>query len=270
MKQIFMGFITICSLAWLYLGGAMAEAQTGQAIIIHYTGDPNQLAILEQVSELAGDSAVIVVIIPGSASIDDNDDSADTSMPVATESLFFISGDFGCILIDGQITILNYIGNETEVMIPDQIEGHPVTAIGDRAFFNRPELQSITIPSSVSVIGEQVFDGCGDLIVLVTEGSYAAFYAREKAIPYSFGSFGFDQPETPSFVEAKIRTASGGNLNLRSTPSSRPKDNIVVSMPSGATVWIESYSGAWAKVFYTDRRGTQYEGYAYAKHLRLQ
>jgi len=254
----------------------MAEAHTGQAIIIHYTGDPNQLSLLEQVSAQVGDSAVIVVIIPDGIPVDDD---TDAPTPEPDDSLFFISGDFGCILIDGQITILNYVGNETAVIIPDQIEGYPVTAIGDRAFSNRPELRAVTIPDSITSIGEQVFDGCDSLIVSVTEGSVGWLYARENALPHTFG-FAQPQPkaepeaeaesEAPPFQEAIIRTASGGNLILRSTPNSGSRDNVIVSMPNGATVWIESYSGAWAKVHYTDRRGTQYEGYAYTRHLRLQ
>jgi len=195
----------------------------------------------------------------------------DASAPVAEEPQFFISGAFGCIEKDGQVTILNYIGNETEVIIPGQVERYPVTAIGDRAFSSRPEIRTIAIPDSVISIGEEVFYGSDGLTLLVTEGSFAAHYARENALPHTFGEPGpmpEPEPEQPQRREAQVRT-SGVSLYLRSTPNSSG-NNVVVSMPNGATVWIESYSDPWAWVVYIDRRGVQYEGYAYTKFLVLQ
>ena len=44
----------------------------------------------------------------------------------------------------------------TEVVIPDEIDGHPVTAIGSKAFYHK-ELTSVTIPDSVTTIGASAF-----------------------------------------------------------------------------------------------------------------
>ena len=209
----------------------------------------------------------------------------DLPAPAAAESQYFISGAYGCILIDGQITILNYIGNEVEFVIPDQIEGHPVTAIGDRAFSSRSELRTVTIPSSVVSIGEDAFAGCDNLFLYI-EGSDAAQYAWENALRHTWtaGARAHAEVETnaqstttpdppavaekPKFEEAQISTKSGGNLILRSTPDSRSKKNAIASMPNKATVTIVSRADSWAKILYTDRRGNQYEGYAYLKYLK--
>ena len=58
------------------------------------------------------------------------------------------------------VTITRYTGDATTLNIPAQIQGLPVTAIGDEAFgaFNESLLEVINIPSSITSIGEQVFD----------------------------------------------------------------------------------------------------------------
>lgn len=68
-----------------------------------------------------------------------------------------------------------------ELVIPDTIEGYPVTAIANRAFDGCWQLTSVTIPEGVTVIGASAFSGCVHLSSInipqsVTEiGGYAFF-----------------------------------------------------------------------------------------------
>ena len=60
---------------------------------------------------------------------------------------------------DGKVTITGYIGNSLDVVIPSNIDGFPVTDIGEAAFRNA-YVRSVVIPSSVRHIGWFTFSGC--------------------------------------------------------------------------------------------------------------
>lgn len=110
---------------------------------------------------------------------------------------------------DGQITITSYVGQETLVEIPKEIDGIPVTAIGEGAFRNSavqavvlPEgittigwfafsgsyrLASVTLGASVTAIDYGAFDLCSSsLRFSCPTNSYAAQYAQSYGIPVRF------------------------------------------------------------------------------------
>ena len=67
---------------------------------------------------------------------------------------------------DGNITICEYNGTDTEVVIPStigQYRKYPVTCIGDSVFYNCTSMTSVTIPESVTSIGDGVFLNCKSL-----------------------------------------------------------------------------------------------------------
>ena len=61
---------------------------------------------------------------------------------------------------DGGITITGYTGDETELVIPGEIDGKGVTSIGDSAFRDCSSLTSIKIPAGVTSIGDFAFEYC--------------------------------------------------------------------------------------------------------------
>ena len=61
------------------------------------------------------------------------------------------------------VEITGYTGNATELVIPAEIEGVPVVAIGDRAFDSCSSLTNIEIPATVTTIGENAFASCSNL-----------------------------------------------------------------------------------------------------------
>ena len=69
----------------------------------------------------------------------------------------------------GTVTITGYIGSDTEVVIPEQIDGKSVTGIGGDAFYCCDSLTSIEIPASVTEIGSEVFYGCSSLTNIIVD-----------------------------------------------------------------------------------------------------
>ena len=53
--------------------------------------------------------------------------------------------------------------NDTDVVIPEYIDGYQVTAIGEMAFWSRIWITSVTIPDSVVSIGRSAFEDCEQL-----------------------------------------------------------------------------------------------------------
>jgi len=77
------------------------------------------------------------------------------------------SGDF-CYEVNSnnEATMTSYRGPAGAVVIPDTIEGYPVTTIGIRAFYKRSDVTDITIPESVTWIRTAAFYECSALTTI--------------------------------------------------------------------------------------------------------
>lgn len=72
---------------------------------------------------------------------------------------------------------------EGDLEIPAEIEGLPVTSIGDKAFFGCTRLTSITIPDSVTSIGDGAFVDCSSLTsVTIPKGFHSYDEARRLSL----------------------------------------------------------------------------------------
>lgn len=63
-------------------------------------------------------------------------------------------------VVNEKVTIKQYTGTATAVTVPETIDGLPVTTIGDGAFSYKSELQSVTLPNSITTIRMMAFMGC--------------------------------------------------------------------------------------------------------------
>lgn len=129
---------------------------------------------------------------------------------------------------DGSITIKRYIGSGGDVVIPAEIDGKPVSAIGnvvgtigafqdctnvtsvvipdgvieiqDNAFYGCTNLEAVTVPSSVTLLRNCAFSDCPKLRAIYFEGNAPeqanyVFDATENVIIYyQEGTSGWDNP----------------------------------------------------------------------------
>ena len=82
-----------------------------------------------------------------------------------------VFGDFAYTSDGTAIIITDYTGAGGDVVIPDTIDGLPVTVIGQRAFYSIRDLTGITIPDTVTTIGQQAFHYCYGLRSVVLPDS---------------------------------------------------------------------------------------------------
>lgn len=85
---------------------------------------------------------------------------------------------------NGTVTIKQYKGTATEVVVPETIDGMPVTAIGDGAFAYKADLQKVTLPDSITRIQIMAFMGCEAL----TSINLSTLPALEKIGAYAFAA----------------------------------------------------------------------------------
>lgn len=73
------------------------------------------------------------------------------------------TSDYQYTEADGGITIDKYVGGETSVVIPEEIDGKPVTGIGRFCFSGQKELTDVTLPESIERISIYAFEDCASL-----------------------------------------------------------------------------------------------------------
>ena len=85
----------------------------------------------------------------------------------------FIEGDYIFSVSDGVYTLCNYIGNETSIVLPESYNGMSYV-IGNNAFSSCKSLTSITIPNSVTTIGNYAFYNCTNLKAIYSKAEIPA------------------------------------------------------------------------------------------------
>ena len=76
---------------------------------------------------------------------------------------------FHYIIENEQVTIIDYFGSESEVVIYDHIASLPVTRIRGQIFRSNPALTKVTIPDTVTRIDSDLFTGLPNLKTVVVQ-----------------------------------------------------------------------------------------------------
>ena len=115
------------------------------------------------------------------------------------------------VIADGSsVRISAYLGNKTDVRIPSEINGLPVTHIGESAFEGK-DLKGVTIPDGVISIGDDAFarNQLTSLIIpdSVTSIGVGAFYKNQLTsvtIPDSVATIGDSAFENNQLTSVSI------------------------------------------------------------------
>ena len=88
---------------------------------------------------------------------------------------------------DGTAEITGYTGKEKKLEIPSELDGHTVTSIGYRAFYENKQLTEAVLPDTIKVLGVQAFAWCEKLqSVSLPEGLESiktnVFYCCKKLV----------------------------------------------------------------------------------------
>lgn len=84
----------------------------------------------------------------------------DDETPIPDDKEIIQSGDYLYEnLNEDTVSVFRYLGNDTEVFIPDKIDEKKVVAIGEKAFYDRI-FTSVYIPDGVSRVGVSAFEKC--------------------------------------------------------------------------------------------------------------
>ena len=110
---------------------------------------------------------------------------ASDTMPASDITLYgFWSSDFSIVTSANHVVITGYQGDKSDVTIPAEIGGLPVTEIASNILVSSEELSfgTVTIPSTVTIIADDAFSGiqaiCGDT------GSAAETFASQHALRF--------------------------------------------------------------------------------------
>lgn len=99
---------------------------------------------------------------------------------------------------NGKITITKYIGESKEVVIPSQIEGKDVTALGFNCFYGQ-DITRLVCPNTLESIGSDAFGYCSELKEIeLNEGLQEI---RENAFLYCSSLESICIPSTVVFVD---------------------------------------------------------------------
>jgi hypothetical protein len=116
---------------------------------------------------------------------------------------------------NGHITITKYTGDGGALIIPDTIDGLPVTRIGDSAFYEASGLlSSVIIPNSVTSIGESAFRSCfgltnviiGSGVTTIGDSAFASSALNRIVVPDNVVTIG-----NTAFLSSALTTAVIGD-----------------------------------------------------------
>lgn len=189
-----------------------------------------------------------------------------------------VEGNYVYTVTDGNATIEDYLGTDTEIVIPSTIAGKPVTQIGSMSFWMDDNMTSVVIPEGVTTIGKQAFNGNDNLaniqlpstLTTIGERAFWGTAITELNVPEGVTSIGreaFDSCKKLDSVTLPESLTYIGPNAFNSCPSLNEiilPSNIIslgtnalkgfnkIYVKEGSTTEIALKNGGYTYSYYTD------------------
>lgn len=159
----------------------------------------------------------------------------------------FTSGKYEYALLDDDtVEITSYYGNAEKLTIPDTLDGRKVTSIGDNrgsVFGLCKSLTSVTIPDSVTAIGNLAFTGCKSLTSITISDSVAQIGVNPFLSCSALKSISVP-PDQPYFAAIDGVLFRKADKLLIAYPAGSKSSTFTI--PQGITA-IGDYAFSWCK-----------------------
>ena len=152
-------------------------------------------------------------------------------------------GSFSYEIVDNEVVITKYIGtNKTSATVPATIKGIPVVAIAEGAFKGNTELTSVKVSEGIRDIGASAFENCTSLATITLPSTIT--HIGEKAI-YNTAYY-----NNESNWKKKVVHDDAGDLNFSGGVPQIPWEDIEASnldyLYLGTNLIEITYSGAYS------------------------
>ncbi len=160
-------------------------------------------------------------------------------------------------LSDGTVEIVKYSGSETEVTVPDTMDGKTVTRLGDVCFRQNKNLVRVTVPEGISSIGSYCFAHDENLeeITLpksLTSISIYVFYQcgslKEISVPESVAGIGERSFEECSSLKNIFVSGNNRYFSSRDGILMDKKQATVLRCPEGKDDLAEHFFDGVTKI----------------------
>lgn len=157
-----------------YVGAERKDTSDGDVTLTFTFGDTNPTFVkFEPTSDNAGNRVGVHEIVIEYTC-------------VTSSNPYYVEGDYAYKMYYDHASVSVYTGTSTDLVIPDSVDGRPVTTIEEDFTFtnvDKADIVSVTLPASVDTIDGSAFKGASKLESINLEnveyiGDYAFYYAQ--------------------------------------------------------------------------------------------
>lgn len=166
---------------------------------------------------------------------------------------------------DGNVKLYDFLDGESftgELVIPSEIEGHPVTYIGNGCFMSDMGITSVVIPKTVTDMGESVFFDCEQLDHFTVEDGNPFYTVNDGVLMADGGKL---LVAYPAAKEGESYTVPDGVEEIGGGAFGFAQHLREVVIPDGV-LYIDNWAFGHAKIEKADIAGSviQIDTYAFA------